>query len=47
MVASVSIEAFTVASVSQAGGAAEAVGVVSAAAGRIYGKTVPAIFFIF
>jgi hypothetical protein len=50
-VPSASIEAFTVASalvasVSQAGVAA-AVGVVSAAAGPICGKTVPAIFFVF
>lgn len=45
-----SIEAFTVAlvpSVSQAGVAAVAVGVVSAAAGPICGKTVPVIFFVF
>jgi hypothetical protein len=47
-----SIEAFTVASalvasVSQAGVAAVAVGVVSAAAGPICGKTVPIIFFVF
>jgi hypothetical protein len=42
-----SIEAFTVASGSQAGVAAEAVGVVSAAAGPICGKIVPSIFFIF
>jgi hypothetical protein len=51
-VASASIEAFTVASalvasVPQVGVAGEAVGVVSAAAGPICGKTVPAIFFVF
>jgi hypothetical protein len=45
------IEAFAVASalvasVSQAGVAAAAVGVVSAAAGPICGKTVPVIFFV-
>jgi hypothetical protein len=36
-----------VALVSQAGVAAAAVGVVSAAAGPICGKTVPVIFFVF
>jgi hypothetical protein len=43
---SASIEAFTLASVSQAGVAAT-VDVVSAAAGPICGKTVPVIFFVF